>query len=75
MSSSAAQLGKMTPCECWLTPGAHSGLLIRVRISLNKFLDIRVEPLQFLQVPFDHPVYILYSSVSARKLLGNPNKS
>ncbi|KAL2678344.1 hypothetical protein Neosp_009090 [[Neocosmospora] mangrovei] len=44
-------------------------------ISLNKFLDIRVEPLQFLQVPFDHPVYILYSSVSARKLLGDPNKS
>ncbi|UPL02939.1 hypothetical protein LCI18_013873 [Fusarium solani-melongenae] len=31
-------------------------------ISLSKFLDVRVEPLQFLQVPFDHPVYILYSS-------------
>ena len=50
-------------------------MLIRVRISLNKFLDVRLEPLQFLQVPFDHPVYILYSSVSTRKLLGDPNKS
>ena len=65
----------MTLCECWPTPGAHSRLLIRVRISLNKFLDVRLEPLQFLQVPFDHPVYILYSSVSTRKLLGDPNKS
>ncbi|EXL90723.1 hypothetical protein NOF04DRAFT_19477 [Fusarium oxysporum II5] len=33
-----------------------------VRISLNKFLDVPLEPLQFLQVPFDHPIYILYSS-------------
>ncbi|KAJ3460911.1 hypothetical protein MRS44_011778 [Fusarium solani] len=31
-------------------------------ISLNKFLDVSLEPLKFLQVPFDHPVYILYSS-------------
>ncbi|TXB97722.1 hypothetical protein FocTR4_00011817 [Fusarium oxysporum f. sp. cubense] len=31
-------------------------------ISLNKFLDVPLEPLQFLQVPFDHPIYILYSS-------------
>ena len=50
-------------------------MLIRVRISLNKFLDVSLEPLKFLQVPFDHPVYILYSSVSSRRLLGDPKKS
>ncbi|KAJ4204520.1 hypothetical protein NW759_014858 [Fusarium solani] len=44
-------------------------------ISLNKFLDVSLEPLKFLQVPFDHPVYILYSSVSSRRLLGDPKKS
>lgn len=46
-------------------------MLIRARISLNEFLDVPLESLQFLQVPFDHPVYILYSSVSARRLLGD----
>ncbi|KAH7136221.1 hypothetical protein EDB81DRAFT_870441 [Dactylonectria macrodidyma] len=31
-------------------------------ISLEDFLNIPPEPLKFTQVPFDHPVYILYSS-------------
>ncbi|TPX15237.1 uncharacterized protein E0L32_004514 [Thyridium curvatum] len=30
--------------------------------SLDNFLDVRTESLRFAQVPFDHPIYILYSS-------------
>ncbi|KAF5555121.1 acetoacetate ligase [Fusarium mexicanum] len=31
-------------------------------VSLEKFLSVPFEPLRFEQVPFDYPVYILYSS-------------
>lgn len=30
-------------------------------ITLGQFLDVQPSPLVFQQVPFDHPVYILYS--------------
>ncbi|EXL64470.1 acetoacetate-CoA ligase [Fusarium oxysporum f. sp. conglutinans race 2 54008] len=36
-------------------------------VPLNEFLSVPVEPLQFAQVPFDHPVYILYSSGTTGK--------
>ncbi|KAJ4205936.1 hypothetical protein NW759_014413 [Fusarium solani] len=31
-------------------------------ITLNQFLDVQPSPLRYEQVPFDHPIYILYSS-------------
>ncbi|KAI1504476.1 hypothetical protein F5X99DRAFT_15882 [Biscogniauxia marginata] len=31
-------------------------------IHLSDFLDVQSEPLEYAQLPFDHPIYILYSS-------------
>ncbi|KAM5347513.1 hypothetical protein ACJ41O_010518 [Fusarium nematophilum] len=35
-------------------------------ISLAQFLRVRIQLLRFTQLPFDHPIYILYSYVQTR---------